>query len=131
MNVLVCGGRDFEDIMMINGVLDELREAKGINLLIHGDARGADSLAYRWATSRGVDQVRVPANWNGRGTGAGPFRNKLMLDLFDVDLVVAFPGGKGTENMISQASQRQILILRVDKYEKDAIRNLAVHGIFQ
>lgn len=40
------------------------------------------------------------AYWNLHGKAAGPIRNQLMLDKYDPDLVIAFPGETGTANMV-------------------------------
>ena len=80
-------------------------------IVIHGDAKGADSLAYEVCKEAGIEQCRVPAAWNKYQRGAGPIRNKLMLDLFNIDLVLAFPGGTGTANMKEQAGKRDIPVI--------------------
>ena len=43
------------------------------------------------------------AQWTKYGKSAGPIRNAEMLRFGKPQLVVAFPGGDGTENMIGQA----------------------------
>ena len=109
MIVLVCGGRDYEDYDRVADVLDEVRNSNGDNplLLVHGDATGTDRLARRWAKEEGVDQVVFPANWVGRDKSAGPYRNRLMLAFLRNSgkrkMVVAFPGGTGTADMIGLA----------------------------
>ncbi|MEM9912925.1 MAG: hypothetical protein AAF922_19365 [Pseudomonadota bacterium] len=49
------------------------------------------------------------------GRAAGPIRNKEMLDEGCPDLVVAFPGGRGTANMVKQAQAAGVEVL--DKRE--------------
>jgi hypothetical protein len=103
--VLVCGGRDYQLQGEMFLILDHLHSEYGFDFLVHGDASGADRLASRWANQRGVQQIKVPANWNGpHKKGAGPLRNQLMLDLFDPDVIVAFPGGSGTYDMVTRAN---------------------------
>lgn len=43
--VLVCGGRDYDDRDSLVTVLDAAHYANPIECLIHGAARGADTLA--------------------------------------------------------------------------------------
>ena len=76
--------------------------------IIHGGAKGVDSLIAAWALAREVPVVAFPAEWERLGRIAGPLRNAQMLD--KADIVVAFPGGKGTLNTITQAFQREIPI---------------------
>jgi hypothetical protein len=54
MRVLVCGGREFDDVGLMISALDRLHTEKFFTVLIHGNARGADRLADAWAWCRGV-----------------------------------------------------------------------------
>ena len=96
MKVLVWGGRDFQDKARVFATLDGLDPA----LVIHGGARGADSLAEKWAATRQVPCHVYPADWRRHGRAAGPIRNREMLEQSKPDLVVAFPGGRGTAHMV-------------------------------
>lgn len=111
MRVLVCGGREFDDQKLMHGLLDKLKPI--IDCVIHGNAWGADSLASQWAASRGVEQEAYPADWRSHGMAAGPIRNRQMLVEGKPDIVFAFPGGRGTDNMIQQALASHVLTLRI------------------
>lgn len=95
MKVLVCGGRDFQDYERVKRILDTLV----ITTIISGLARGADSLGCRYAHEKRLILRGFPAKWNLYGKRAGFIRNKQMLDEGKPDLVVAFPGGVGTNMM--------------------------------
>jgi|SRR5689334_23706362 len=103
MRIIVCGGRFYEKRRHIFETLDDLHAEHRITCVITGGASGADSLGDRWAKENGVDRVVFPANWTGRGRAAGPVRNQLMLDIGKPDMVVAFPGGTGTADMVRRA----------------------------
>ena len=111
MRVLVCGGRDFDDAFCLADRLAELHQQRPFSLLIHGDARGADHLAGCWAFYTGVPVIRFPADWRKHGPAAGPIRNRKMLVEGKPDLVVAFPGGKGTANMVAQAREAGVEVI--------------------
>ena len=111
MTILVCGGRDFVDRQRIFDTLDSLAEQHEIDLVVHGAARGADAIAGMWADERGVDVHSYPADWRKLGKSAGHVRNKQMLDSEEVDLVVPFPGGTGTRNMVDLAISRGIKVM--------------------
>lgn len=102
---LVCGGRDFADDALVWMALERYEECVGkIDVLIHGGADGADKLAAAWGARS--DHTRVlsfPANWRKYGKRAGPLRNQRMLDEGKPDIVIAFPGGKGTADMVRRA----------------------------
>lgn len=102
MKVLVCGGRNFHDGEIMLSTLLDIHATTPITHVIHGGASGADRFAGSWARNYGVQEVRCDANWGYYGPAAGPIRNNAMLALLP-DIVVAFPGGKGTKNMVRLA----------------------------
>lgn len=118
--VLVCGGRDFADRRDLFATLDDLTEVDSFAVIIHGGARGADSLAGEWADLRGVQADCYPADWKKHGRAAGPLRNQLMLDEGKPDVVVAFAGGRGTADMIARAKKAGIPVLRFAQSTKAA-----------
>jgi hypothetical protein len=91
---------------------DTLRQYD-IELLIHGAARGADSLAAAWAHDCHVPQLGVRADWNKHGRAAGPIRNQIMLDEGKPHLVIAFPGGTGTADMVRRARAAKVRVISV------------------
>ena len=124
--VLVCGGRDYgkrwdehlsevvvdtQAVHKLHSVLGDIKVPENCSLVIvHGAARGADSLAANWAHSKRIKDMPFPADWSGRSGGID--RNIQMLEDAEPDLVVAFPGGRGTAHMVSLArSTRTPLIL--------------------
>lgn len=116
MRVLVCGGRDYTQRDCVFRVLDALALVESVEEVIHGAARGADSLAGKWAQARGVKETPVPANWYPQpgklDRGAGFKRNRAMLKLRP-DLVVAFPGGNGTADMVQTSRDAGIRVMEV------------------
>lgn len=113
--VLVCGGRNFTDADFLFRTLDDLRTKFGFTHLIHGQGQGADQLAYMWAVSR-LGEVAVtgfPADWIRFNKSAGPKRNQQMLDEGKPDFVIAFPGGKGTADMVRRAKRAGVPVIEV------------------
>ena len=112
MNLLVTGGRDFNNLAMAFDVIAEIHTLYSISVLVHGNARGADTIADKVADTLGIDRIMMPANWVKYSRGsAGPIRNKAMLDILPIDMVLAFPGGNGTANMKQQATKRGITVI--------------------
>ncbi len=111
--VLVCGGRDYADREQLFRVLDAAHLANPIVLLVHGAAPGADDLAGQWARHVGVRWKAFPAHWKSEGKAAGPRRNKRMLEEAQPHIVIAFPGGRGTANMVQQAEVAGVPIVKV------------------
>lgn len=138
MRVAITGGRDFRNQARVDEVLDALHDATPFDILIHGDARGADTLAADWARRRQIPIDPYPAKWDdldacnavirrhaqdGRGrqrsgsfynAAAGTQRNIRMLLQARPHLVVVFPGGRGTAHMRAQALRQDIPVMDVD-----------------
>ena len=118
MRVLVCGGRDFDDVGLMISALDRLHTEKSFTVVIHGNARGADRMADAWARYRGVprEPYELPqGEWDELGKKAGPLRNQRMLDEGKPDLVVAFPGGGGTKDIVRRAVKAGLSIHEVNR----------------
>lgn len=111
MRVLVCGGREYNNYEEIRRVLDHIHKHRYIDLLINGAALGADKLSSLWADRAGVHYVEYLADWNAYGRGAGHVRNHIMLEEGKPHLVIAFPGGKGTQDMKDIALKAGIEVL--------------------
>lgn len=111
--VLVCGGRDYNDTKRVADVLGALRPRPAV--IVHGCARGADRLAAEWAEVSAAQGVMFTANWSAYGPSAGPIRNRNMLTMMRPTLVVAFPGGRGTADMVRKARAAGVPVLEVPR----------------
>jgi len=105
MKALVCGGRNYRNKNKLFDELDKLDP----DIVIHGDARGADRLAGKWARAKGKMELKFPAEWQKYRRSAGMIRNRRMLEE-KPDIVVAFPGGRGTYNMIKISKKAGIRV---------------------
>lgn len=111
MRVLVCGSTDFTDREHLYKFLDLLIPA--IEVVIEGEAPGADTMAREWAEEREIIVMPFPADWPHFGRAAGPIRNRQMLVEGKPDLVVAFPSKylhdtKGTADMVRQSRTAKV-----------------------
>jgi hypothetical protein len=107
MRVICCGSRDWVDSRIIWEALSDLADTHPDAEVVHGAARGADSIAGRVAKALGLTVTAVPADWNTYGKAAGAVRNKEMLGMAP-DRVYAFRclgESKGTDNMIQIAQK--------------------------
>ena len=118
----VCGGRDYADYAKVTRVLDRLAPAE----IIHGAARGADSLAGRYARQNNVPCQEFPAQWNTHSEDcarkgrrgrtcrlAGFNRNQQMLDEAAPQVVIAFPGGNGTKDLVAKTKKAGIPVILI------------------
>lgn len=79
--------------------LSRLHAIRPITLIIHGGARGADTLAGAWAHNNSVPVQVFYAEWERLGDLAGGIRNGRMLREGRPNRAVGFPGGRGTADM--------------------------------
>ncbi|OQM74911.1 DUF2493 domain-containing protein [Manganibacter manganicus] len=123
--ILACGGREYRDYRRLSSVLDNLCHERGWIVgspdglwmpnvtVISGMARGADTLAVDWATDNFCPTLKFYADWDTHGKAAGPIRNQQMIDEGKPDLVVAFPGGRGTADMVRRSRKAGIEVVEI------------------
>lgn len=61
-----------------------------------------------------IEERRYPAQWSLHGRSAGPRRNQRMLDEGRPDLVLAFPGARGTADLVRRAQAAGVLVAHLD-----------------
>jgi hypothetical protein len=108
--VIVTGGREYKDQEKVFRTLKAIRPT----VVVQGGATGADRLARAWCIEEGISCYSVEANWQAYGKAAGPMRNKEMIEAYPDAIVVAFPGGRGTEGCVKIAKYLGRIVLRVD-----------------
>ena len=112
MKLAIIGSRKFNDYDRLCRVMDShyglydghrnLWEYQ-VTEVVSGAAKGADSLAKRWAYDRGAKLTEYIPDWDRLGKGAGFVRNQKIID--DCDEVLAFWDGtsRGTRDSIKKA----------------------------
>lgn len=123
MRIVVTGSRDWDDRFLLETVLDGFAEKAAkleeVLYVIEGGARGADTLARRWAMRQiDVEPIRVNADWNTYGKSAGPIRNRIMINEYEPEYVVAFHDAlwsesKGTLDCVDYAKERGLPVFLV------------------
>lgn len=113
MRVLVTGDRNWTWKGIIQEQLHSLKEEDYFDplVVVHGAARGADTLAGEAAATLGLLVEAHPARWEEHGRAAGPIRNREMLNS-GIDLVLAFhsdlASSKGTKDMVFIANKEGV-----------------------
>ena len=109
MKVIVAGGRDFVpkkfDYLQLSYQLGVL----GATEVVCGMAKGADEFGRNVADCLRIPVKKFPADWEKHGSFAGPLRNEKMACY--ADALIAYPGGRGTENMKKQAMENGVKII--------------------
>ncbi len=79
--VVAGGGRDLAwPPARIASQLLARTGGRAVHLLLHGGARGADQAISRAADQLGWYALSLPAEWHLYGRGAGPIRNRQLLE---------------------------------------------------
>lgn len=94
-------------------LLDGFRIEYNITNVLVGDATGVDADVYFWAKQRDIRVRRFIADWT-TGKLAGHRRNQQMIDN-NPRLLIAFPGGNGTADMVGRARGAGIEVVHVGK----------------
>jgi hypothetical protein len=111
IRIIVCGGRNYDDLSTMRMVLARYGRERRCTI-IHGGAPGADTIAGEAAQNLGFPVEVWPADWRSEGKGAGPRRNQRMVDA-GADVVLAFPGGRGTADCVRRAKAAGIYVRHV------------------
>lgn len=127
MRVQITGDRNWTDRSVIEKALRVVMTETGhAPVVVHGAARGADSLSGEVAEELGCTVEVYPADWLKYGKAAGPIRNKQMLDT-GPDVVLAFhddlENSKGTRHCVTEAEKRG---LEVRKYTTESFSDEAL-----
>lgn len=119
--IMVTGGRDYDDTNVIAEALGNYSSLGTI--LLNGGAKGADFYARRyWHQVAELPYVTMPAPWHRVGKPAGQLRNMAMVAGNSIapygklvpDVVLAFPGGKGTAGAVKAAVKAGIEVVRYE-----------------
>ena len=134
MNLIIAGGRDFDDYALLCKSLDHLLKNtdKSTITVFSGKANGADFLGEQWAEIRQIPTKPFPADWDNLeapgavikttksgkkyNAKAGILRNQEMLDAGASHLVAFWDkSSRGTKDMIDRATKAGIVV-RVINY---------------
>jgi hypothetical protein len=131
-HVLVSGARDFDDWKLFEKKLDKYTFFFDSVIVVHGGQKlnigwkqwaGADYLASKWAMKNWYTQKIFHADWNRFGKGAGPVRNREMVEFVaSVKGVCIFflktnGPSPGTRDTIEVARKHK-LKMRIVEYEE-------------
>lgn len=115
MNLGIVGSRTFNDYEKFLDAVNLLGEATNIDKIVSGGAKGADSLAERYADYWMIPKEIFKPDWKKYGKAAGFLRNTDIVA--NSDVILAFWDGKsrGTKDTIDKAARmkRPTLIIYV------------------
>lgn len=109
MKVGVVGSRDFTDYTLLCKTLSNYK----ISLIVSGGARGADTLATKFAEENNIPVKEFIPDWT-IGKHAGFLRNTEIVN--ESDIIIAFWDGasKGTLDSIKKARKQKKVVIVVN-----------------
>lgn len=117
MKVIIAGSRDFNNYELLKDKCNYYLQNYDDIEIVSGLARGADSLAIKYAKEYNYPVKEFKPDWDKFGKSAGYIRNKEMAEY--ADALIAFWDGKskGTKHMIDLAKSNNLKV-KVILYEK-------------
>ena len=98
----------------VDDIMEDIHAKFGIDHLGVGDAFGVDYAVAEWAAFQGIPFEVFHADWNKFGKGAGPIRNRQMLEKTKPEALIAILVPtlpcRGTWNCIETAMELDIRI---------------------
>ena len=120
--MLICGGRYLDSKQVCRWLESKFQTCYPFATnIIHGGAAGADEGARMYCRRNGVPTRCFPADWKRFGKRAGILRNRAMLIEGHADVILGFPGGVGTLDMIGRGRRAKIPINQIDMEELNSV----------
>lgn len=116
MKLAVVGSRDFNDYELLKSEIDKIKNILNIDTIVSGGARGADTLAERYANEYNLGKLIFLPEWEKYGKRAGFIRNTIIWD--HADAIIAFWDGvsKGTKHTVDKFSKNTDIPFFLIKY---------------
>ena len=135
VNIAIVGSRDFNNyeylkfelLKYINKRLDSTvvpgepyrRVDLGINI-VSGGARGADTLAEKFANEFGFKTIIFKPDWNLYGRSAGFIRNRKIVENCDILFAFQINKSKGTQHSINLAKElgKEVYVFEIEELHR-------------
>jgi YspA, cpYpsA-related SLOG family len=110
LKTIIAGSRLLTDERLVF----EAVEASGFTIteVVSGNAPGVDWSGEAWGKANGVSVRIFRAEWNRFGHGAGPRRNRQMVEYAEALIAIPHPtqDSRGTLNVIRQAEAKGLRV---------------------
>jgi len=115
MKLAIVGTRNFSNYFIFKKIIEN--HIHNVKLIISGGAKGADSLAAKFAREKEVQLIEYKPDYKKYGRSAPLQRNTLIVE--NADKVIAFPSkenkSNGTWDSIYKARKlgKEVIIIKV------------------
>ena len=115
MNIAIIGSRTFDNYELMKSTVNNYVNQNDveINCVVSGGAKGADTLAEKFANEYDLETIVYKPDWGRLGRGAALARNTQIID--HSDIVFAFWNGTstGTKDSITKAHKKNKIVVMV------------------
>ena len=138
IRIAIVGSRDFEDYELVSQEVstyicnninafvhnDKIYVKNGTRdetLIISGGAKGADTLAERFAKDNNFNIKIFKPDWELYGKRAGFIRNSKIVDNCDVLFAFQINNSKGTQHSINLAKEKnkEVFVFNIERDNND------------
>lgn len=113
MNIAIIGSRSFHNYELVKSTVNDYVHQNTIKIhcIVSGGAKGADTLAQKFALEYQLDMIVYKPDWKRFGKRAGFIRNTEIIE--NSDVVIAFWDGSsnGTKDSITKAKQKNKIVI--------------------
>ena len=115
MKLAIVGSREFENYDLLCAEVAKIQKTQKIDLIVSGGAKGADTLAKKFAALNQIPLMEFLPDYDCYGRGAPLKRNTLIVRNSDVVLAFVAATSKGTWDTIrkAQAAGKKVIIVKV------------------
>lgn len=107
----IVGSRTFTSYSKFKKLVGSYIEANGIpSCIVSGGAKGADSLAERYAKENKIRMQIFLPEWNKYGKKAGLMRNTDIVNNSDVIIAIPTDSSVGTYDTIRKANKKGVSV---------------------
>lgn len=118
LRVIVCGSLYYPDKALVWEHLSRLNEQRGpFALLCSEPVTGVAELARSWAKENDVPSHNAFGNPDKFGAAADRIRRTHMIASVQPNLVIAFPGGPETTDLVTKARAAGIEVIEIGAVE--------------
>ena len=114
----IVGSRYYTDYDEFATLVNQIIEMYNFpTRVVSGGAKGADTLAKKWANQNKIPITEYLANWKKYGRAGGPIRNQQIVNNIDILLAFIAPNSIGTLNAIELAKKNpniKIYVYNID-----------------
>lgn len=115
MRLAIVGSRTFENYDLVCAEVAKIQETQKIDLIVSGGAKGADTLAKKFAARNHIPLMEFCPDYERYGRYAPLQRNTLIVEHSDWVLAFVAATSKGTWDTIRKAQRmkKRVIIVNV------------------